>query len=72
MQIGAFSSITDLIFSFFNNIMAMFTQLENFLFQNVSVGAWTFQVWQLITGSLFIFFLISWLIGKIIGWGWFS
>lgn len=63
------NSITEIIFGFFNNIMGMANQLKGFLFSDITIGTRTFQVWGLIAGGLFVTLLISWLIGKVIGWG---
>lgn len=66
------NSLTDILFGFFDNILAMANQLNNFLFSTIQVGSWSFQMRSVITGGLFITLIISWLVGKIIGWGWLS
>lgn len=58
----------DMCFDFFTNLGLMMENLYNFLFQDIVIGTWTFKLFYLIIGGTFTAMLISWLIGKVIGW----
>lgn len=40
--------------------------MHDFLFQSISVGDWTFSMWQLLAGAFFGVMITAWFIKKLI------
>lgn len=61
---------TNILYEFtiglFFKFMSLVDVIYNFLFQEITIGDWTFSLWTLLSGSLITVLLIAWFIKKLV------
>jgi hypothetical protein len=57
---------SNILLDILKKIIALSDVIITFLFQEITVGEWTFSLWQVLGGGLFAVLFIAWLIKKLV------
>lgn len=61
---------TNILYEFtiglFFKFMSLVDIIYNFLFQEITIGDWTFSLWALLSGTLITVLLIAWFVKKLV------
>lgn len=59
-------NIFNVLFDFFQVIVDLSTNAYNFLFQEINVLGWEFQLFYVLGGGLFAVLMVAWLVRRFI------